>query len=246
VIRATSLRSTRSLLAVAKRLRDELAPLRFARPVAHVYNPLVYAWRPHAEYLRRYGQGTDRVLLVGMNAGYFGMAQTGVPFGDVAMVREWLGIEARVDPAPATHPKRPIEGFDCHRREVSGQRLWGWARARSGTPKRFFARFFVVNYCPLCFLEASGANRTPDKLPAREREPLFVACDRALAAMAASVGARCAVGIGRFAEQRVERVLGATLRCTGAPHPSPANASSGHAFAVEIERALARLGVDAR
>ncbi len=238
------MRSEAALVAAAKRLRDELAPLAFAPPVAHVYNPLAYAWAPHAEYLRRYGRGRHAVLLVGMNAGYYGMTQTGVPFGDVPMVREWLGIEARVERPAAMHPKRPIEGFGCRRREVSGQRFWGWARERCGTPERFFARFFVVNYCPLCFLEASGANRTPDKLPLRERVPLFEACDRALAATAAAVGARCAVGIGRFAERCVGRVLGARLACAAAPHPSPANAASGHAFAVEMERTLARLGVD--
>jgi single-strand selective monofunctional uracil DNA glycosylase len=236
--------SARTLLATAKRLRDDLAPLRFAPPVAHVYNPLLYAWSAHGEYLRRYGEGTHRVLLVGMNAGYFGMAQTGVPFGDVPMVRDWLGIEARIERPSAMHPKRPIEGFACRRREVSGQRFWSWARARSATPRRFFATFFVVNYCPLCFLEASGANRTPDRLPMHEREPLFEACDRALAATAAAVRAQCVVGIGRFAERRVERVLGATLACATAPHPSPANASSGHAFAAELERALSRLGVE--
>lgn len=239
------MRGEAALVAAAKRLRDDLAPLAFAPPVAHVYNPLAYAWAPHAEYLRRYGSGRHAVLLVGMNAGYYGMTQTGIPFGDVPMVREWLGIDARVERPAAMHPKRPIEGFGCRRREVSGQRFWGWARERCGTPERFFARFFVVNYCPLCFLEASGANRTPDKLPLRERAPLFEACDRALAATAAAVGARCAVGIGRFAERRVERVLGTRLACAGAPHPSPANAASGHAFAAEMERTLARLGVDA-
>ena len=235
--------SAAPLVRIAARLRGDLAPLAFAPPVAHVYNPLVYAWKPHAEYLRRYGGGAHPVLLVGMNAGYFGMAQTGVPFGDVPMVRDWLRLEASVDRPAEMHPKRPIEGFACRRREVSGQRFWGWARERCGTPQRFFARFFVVNYCPLCFLEASGTNRTPDRLPANEREPLFAACDRALAATASAVGARCAIGIGRFAEARVERVLGATLRCAATPHPSPANAASGHAFAVEIERTLARIDV---
>ena len=183
-----------------------------------------------------------------MNAGYFGMTQTGIPFGDVPMVRDWLGISAPVRAPATSHPRRPITGFDCSRREVSGQRFWGWARDRFGTPARFFARFFVVNYCPLCFLEESGANRTPDRLPADERGALFAACDRALAATAAAVRARYAIGLGRFAEQRAEQVLGTACTCAGVPHPSPANAASGHRFGDEMDAALARLGacVDAR
>ena len=232
-----------SLVGIAKRLKDDLALLRFGPPVNHVYNPLTYAWAPHVEYLRRYGAGEHAVLIVGMNAGYFGMAQTGIPFGDVPMVRDWLAIRAPVRRPRVMHPTRPIDGFDCARREVSGQRLWGWARDRYRTPGRFFARFFVLNYCPLCFLEASGANRTPDKLPPDERAPLFAACDNALRGAALALNARYAIGLGRFAERRVEKVLGESLACSAAPHPSPANARPGRDFAHEMDRALAALGV---
>ncbi len=231
-----------SLVAIAKRLRDDVARLRFGPPVHHVYNPLDYAWAPHVLYLRRYGAGVRPVLIVGMNAGYFGMAQTGVPFGDVPMVRDFLAIEAPVRQPHRMHPTRPIEGFACRRREMSGQRLWGWARDRHRTPERFFARFFVVNYCPLCFLEASGRNRTPDQLPATECRPLFSVCDAALAATAVALGARYAIGLGRFAEHRAEIVLGDSLVCGGAPHPSPANARSGGRFAAEMEGTLRALG----
>ena len=78
------------LVDIARRLRDDVDRLEFAPPVAVVYNPLDYAWKPHRAYLERYGQGHPQVLLLGMNPGPFGMAQTGVPFGDVAMVRGWL------------------------------------------------------------------------------------------------------------------------------------------------------------
>ena len=161
------------LTVIAKRLQKQVEALRFAPPVAFVYAPLDYAWAPHRLYLERYGTGHPHVLLVGMNPGPFGMAQTGVPLGDVQMVRDWLHIEAQVKPPATCHPKRPVAGFQCHRREVSGQRLWGWARGRFGTPERFFERFFVANYCPLCFVEDSARNRTPDKLPRGERDPLF-------------------------------------------------------------------------
>ena len=35
-----------------------------------------------------------RVVFLGMNPGPFGMAQVGVPFGEVAAVRDWLRIDA--------------------------------------------------------------------------------------------------------------------------------------------------------
>ena len=163
----------RRLLLATTRLRKQVTGLRFAKPVTHVYNPLAYAAEPYVRYLKRYGGTRKRVVFLGMNPGPFGMAQTGVPFGEVAHVRDWLGIEGPVGKPPAEHPRRPIEGFDCTRSEVSGQRLWGAIAGHYGTPGRFFARHFVANYCPLVFMESTGRNRTPDKLPARERDGLL-------------------------------------------------------------------------
>ncbi|MGB0213218.1 MAG: single-stranded DNA-binding protein, partial [Algiphilus sp.] len=135
-----------SLTAISRTLADAVDRLSFAAPVTHVYNPLDYAREPHEQYLQRFGDGTREVLLVGMNPGPFGMAQTGVPFGEIALVRDWMGISGDVKQPADPHPRRPIQGFDCRRAEVSGARLWGWARERFGTPERFFARFFVANY----------------------------------------------------------------------------------------------------
>jgi len=115
-------------------LCSALEPLAFGAPVTHVYNPLAYARAPHDAYLARYGATPKRVVYLGMNPGPFGMAQTGVPFGEVALVRDWLGIQAAVDKPVPEHPKRPIEGFACVRSEVSGARLWGALKQRYGTP----------------------------------------------------------------------------------------------------------------
>ena len=96
-----------------------------------------------------------------MNPGPFGMAQTGIPFGDVTMVRDFLGIDGAVGRPEREHPKRRVEGMACARSEVSGTRLWGWARDEFGTAEHFFGRFFVANYCPLVFMEASARNLDP-------------------------------------------------------------------------------------
>lgn len=232
------------LVAIARHLRSDVSRLKFAAPVAYVYNPLVYAWKPHRAYLERYGRGRPRVILLGMNPGPFGMAQTGVPFGDVGMVRGWLGIEAPVGRPAREHPKRPVAGFRCARGEVSGQRLWGWARDNFATPQRFFERFFVVNYCPLAFIEASGRNCTPDKLQRAEQAALFVACDRALRRTVRRLRPEHVVGVGRFAADRAAAALkGSGIKLGVIPHPSPASPAANRGWAAQATRALAELGI---
>ncbi len=224
-----------------------MADLTFAAPVTHVLNPLVYARRPHELYLDRAAPGGADVLLLGMNPGPWGMAQTGVPFGDVGMVRDWLGIEARVDVPEGEHPARPIRGFACPRSEVSGTRLWSWAKTSFGEADAFFRRFFVWNYCPLAFLEASGRNRTPDKLPAAEREPLFRACDRALVRVVDELSPTLVVGVGTFAEKRAKAALSGTCadsRIGRVLHPSPASPLANRGWAAAMTKGLAALGVD--
>jgi single-strand selective monofunctional uracil DNA glycosylase len=158
---------------IIDQLVERLALLEFRSPIHYVYNPLEYARLPHIAYWRRYFQPHVEVMLLGMNPGPWGMAQTGVPFGDVTTVAQWLGIHEPVGAPARQHPKRPVRGFDCPRAEISGQRVWGWARQRFGTPQRFFKRFWVGNYCPLVFMEESGRNRTPDKLPRRRKNAAF-------------------------------------------------------------------------
>jgi len=234
-----------TLVRVAADLRHAVDALTFGAPVTHVYNPLDYARRSHDRYLEMWGSPLRDVLLVGMNPGPFGMAQTGVPFGEVALVREWLRIDGPVDRPAREHPRRPVEGFACGRSEVSGRRLWGWARGRFGTPERFFERFFVWNYCPLLFLERSGRNRTPDKLPVAEQAPLFAACDHALEQVVARLRPRFVVGIGRFAEARVRTVVGGhDVAVGGVLHPSPASPKANRGWAREAERQLTRLGIE--
>jgi single-strand selective monofunctional uracil DNA glycosylase len=232
------------LVRITRELAQRVDAMRFAGAVTHVYNPLVYARAPHESYLRRYGNGHKRAVLLGMNPGPFGMAQTGVPFGDVAAVRDWLGIQAAVLRPPHEHPKRPVLGFDCPRCEISGTRLWGWARERFGTAERFFSDFFVINYCPLVFMEDSGKNRTPDKLSAGEREALFAACDDALRAMIDELRPEHVIGVGAFAEQRARSALaGHGVRIATVLHPSPASPRANTGWAPIVEQQLRASGV---
>jgi single-strand selective monofunctional uracil DNA glycosylase len=229
---------------IALQLRHELRKQKFGPPVAYIYNPLEFAWTPHAEYLRRFGRGRREILLLGMNPGPWGMVQTGVPFGDVKIVSGWLGITGNVAPPDAVHPKRPVQGFSCRRSEISGSRLWGWARHTFETPDRFFERFFVVNYCPLCFFEADGKNRTPDRLPSTERERLFAVCDEAVRAVADCMKPKLVIGIGNFAESRAREALaGNPVIIARATHPSGANPRASRDWGGQMNATLRDLGV---
>jgi single-strand selective monofunctional uracil DNA glycosylase len=225
-------------------LLEDLRPLRFTPPVAYVYNPLEYAKEAYELYLRRYADSPKDNVLLGMNPGPWGMAQTGVPFGEVTAVRDWLGIEAPIGQPGSVHPKRPVEGFACSRSEVSGRRLWGWARDTFNTPERFFSRFFVANYCPLLFIEDSGRNRTPNNLRAAERKPLLAACDRALRRTVEWIRPHYVVGIGQFAADRARDVLsGRNMTIGRITHPSPANPKANRGWNSLIMQELSGLGI---
>lgn len=235
-----------SLVSISRELARRAGELTFVAPVSHVYNPLDYAREPHERYLKRWGKAPKRALLLGMNPGPFGMAQTGVPFGDVASVRDFLGVTGKVGRPALEHPKRPVLGFDCPRGEVSGQRLWGFARDRFGSPEEFFERFFVVNYCPLAFMEASGANRTPDKLPKAEQQPLFAACDAALAKTVSELEPEAVIGVGGFATARAKLALpGFKGVVATISHPSPASPKANRGWAKLVENELAEHGLAA-
>ncbi len=235
--------AVRKAIAAAKKLRAAVDELEFSAPVTHVYNPLDYAWKAHEAYLRKLNPDGVRVLFVGMNPGPWGMAQTGVPFGEVAAVRDWLGIEMQVSPPEDENPKRPIEGFACQRSEVSGRRLWGLFQDRFCTSEAFFREHFVANYCPLVFMEASGKNRTPDKLPAAERVPLVEACDVGLKSLLKALDPTWAVGVGRYAEQCLRRVAADQVQVTSILHPSPASPAANRGWSEAAKGQLATAGV---
>jgi single-strand selective monofunctional uracil DNA glycosylase len=231
------------LIAAVQKLSGEVGRMSFSPPASHVYNPLEYAWAAHEQYLRRFGKGEKRVVFLGMNPGPFGMAQCGVPFGEIAAVRDWLGILAPIGKPARENPKRPIEGFACARSEVSGRRLWGLFRERFGTAEAFFAEHFVANYCPLAFFDG-GRNLTPDKLPARETEPLYAACDEHLRALVEALEPEWLVGVGGFAGERAAAALqGSRTRIGRILHPSPASPAANRDWAGTASRQMVEQGI---
>ena len=231
------------LIAAARALASSVDALRFSAPVTHVYNPLDYAWPAHEEYLRRFAGSRKRILFVGMNPGPFGMVQTGIPFGEVPSVRDWMEIHAPIGHPPREHPKRPVLGFACPRCEISGQRLWGLFAKRFGAARDFFQEHFVVNYCPLAFLEGSGRNLTPDKLWKAESEQLFAACDAHLRRVIQILQPEWIVGVGGFALERIRHVHTGTLpRVTTILHPSPASPAANRNWAELATRQLEECG----
>jgi len=232
------------VIEAARGLRTAVDRLKFKPPVTHVYNPLDYAWCAHEAYLRRYANGRKRVVFLGMNPGPFGMAQTGVPFGEITAVRDWMKIEMPVGRPGREHSKRPVEGFACQRSEVSGRRLWGLFAGRSGAAEEFFAGHFVANYCPLAFFDRAGRNLTPDKLSTLQAAALFAACDHHLRRVTGILQPEWLIGVGDFAAKRARQVMaGTTLKIGRILHPSPASPAANKDWAGTATAQLKALGV---
>lgn len=235
-----------TLIDAADELRKGLHPLTFPEPVSHTYNPLEYAWERHCDYLTRFGSGPKRVLMLGMNPGPYGMAQTGVPFGEIPAVRDWMGISGPVGKPDPEHPKRPITGFACERSEVSGRRLWGLFAETYPEPEDFFAEHFVANYCPLVWMKDTGANLTPDKIPADSMTPVNELCLSHLCTVIELLDPQYLIGVGAYAEKQLalaaaevdsSATLGKIL------HPSPASPAANKDWAGTATRQLHELGV---
>ena len=229
-------------------LRDEIAEiaeidkLSFESPVSYVYNPLNYAWDGVMKYAALLPERA-RVIFLGMNPGPWGMSQTGIPFGEVEAVRNFLGIrEISITSPERMHPSYPVRGLECSRSEVSGKRLWGLFRERFGNSGAFFREHAVLNYCPLMFLSESAGrarNLTPDKLAKTDRERLFRVCDEFLRRVVEALEAECVVGVGSFAAKRAQEALcGLEVKVARVLHPSPASPASNHDWSGKVTRQL--------
>jgi len=223
----------------AKKLSNNVDTLSFSDPTKFVYNPLSYAWQIHQNYLELAGEKKKKTVFLGMNPGPYGMAQTGVPFGEISLVRDWMGLRGRVKKPIPEHPKRPVYGLSCPKSEVSGRRLWGLFSEKFPNPKDFFQDHFVLNYCPLVFMEESGRNRTPDKLPFEEKKPLEEMCDSHLREIVEIMEPEWLIGVGGFAKKRAEEALkGMEIEIGIILHPSPASPAANRGWAAVATKQL--------
>ena len=122
--------------------------------------------------------------------------------------------------------------------------MWGAIAQHYGDPPNFFAEHFIANYCPLIFMEAGGRNITPDKLPQKERDPLFEACDAFLLRLTRILEPQWVVGVGRFAAIRASEVLREKSVLVGQIlHPSPANPRANRDWQGEVRQQLNNQGI---
>jgi len=236
---------SKALIEAARVQADRLRPLSFSK-AAYVYLPTDYARVPHETYLKRFGKGKKRVMMLGMNPGPYGMAQTGVPFGEVEAVRGWMGITGKVAKPEPEYPKRPVDGFDCVRSEVSGRRLWGLFSEKYPNADDFFAEHFVANYCPLVWMSETGANITPDKLPKEQMEPVEAACQEHLGKVIAALKPEFLIGVGAYAEGKLKEAaerMGYEAKLGKILHPSPASPAANRGWAAAAEKQLRAIGV---
>ncbi|MDR2863660.1 MAG: single-stranded DNA-binding protein [Puniceicoccales bacterium] len=235
-----------TLINETRDLSAKLGQMSFSAPVAYVYSPLDYARSVHEEYLVRYADSPKKVIFLGMNPGPFGMAQTGVPFGEVDAVRDFLGLFGLVGKPLREHPGKPVEGFGCGRSEVSGRRLWGLFAKRFGSASAFFEKHYVHNFCPLLFLEDTklGKNLTPEQLRTDELRQVNLLCDAFLRRLAVVLRPEVVVGVGGFAEKRAAEALsGMPIRVCKILHPSPASPAANKDWEGAATRALLESGI---
>lgn len=238
-----------NLLDFYQNLCNAVDALRFTWPVEFVYNPLRYAWDGFNQYCGMYSHGQKRVVFLGMNPGPWGMAQTGIPFGEVNSVRNFLRINSITVNRPENpHYKYPVKGLECAKSEVSGKRLWGLFSQRFGTAENFFREHFVLNYCPLLFIARNDKggfrNYTPDRIRQDESALLFELCDMCLIKAIEILEPQYVVGIGNFAYRQAKKALiGMNISVSKILHPSPASPSANKNWAEKATEQLKVSGV---
>ncbi|XP_043254981.1 single-strand selective monofunctional uracil DNA glycosylase [Colletes gigas] len=212
------------LLSLESNLASELRKIKFGLPVKYVYSPLEYAYDTHKMYVKAYCCTAKKILFLGMNPGPWGMSQTGVPFGEIKMVRDWLKICGPVGKPDKEQPDRKITGFQCTRTEISGKRLWGLFQKLCGKPEKFFEHAYLHNYCPIALMDTKGRNITPAEIKGPEQINLQSSCDNALADAIRLLKVEILIGIGGYAEKRALRVVQSHnlhVKVLCLPHPSP-------------------------
>ena len=184
--------------------------------------------------------------MLGMNPGPFGMAQTGVPFGDVAMVRDFVGITGRVGKAAARASAAAGDGLRLpplggERHAVLGLGARPFRDARSGSSTAPSSRTGARS----CSWRSRARNRPPDKLRAGERAQLFAACDDALVAdRGGARGRRSSSASAASPSSARETALGGDVEIGRILHPSPASPAANANWAGLVDAELRALGFE--
>lgn len=213
-------------LTLVDELNVHLEHIKIPKKVQVVYNPTIYARHTFEMYVRNYCNTPKHIMFFGMNPGPWGMSQTGVPFGEIQSVRDWLRIKGPVGKPPTEIEPRPVMGFECTRAEISGQRFWGLFKSLCGTPENFFESSFVYNYLPQQWMTNTGCNVTPDDFKISEVEELYSICDATLSKVLELYQVEKIVAVGRFCETRAKKTLkkyspSRPIQILYLPHPSP-------------------------
>ena len=237
----------REFWTMEKSLAEELGKVDFAdSKVKYILNPLEYCEEPHLQYLEKYLTGPKTVLFLGLNPGPWGMGQTGVPFGAVTPCQTFLNISGEVSSPACCPPKVKILGFNSTRREVSGERFWGFVQSKWSTAENFFENCFVQNYCPLVLTTETGRNITPAELRSDCKAVVMSHCDSALVRSLALLQTTQVVAIGRFVYDRVKKAVkqhDLKISLSFLTHPSPANPAANQGWARAAELSLNKLNI---
>jgi len=234
-------------LKIEQELSKNLLHIEYSETkVKYISNPVEHAKEPHTSFLEKYLNGGKSILFLGMNPGPWGMCQTGVPFGEVQTCKNWLKICGNVTQPKNYHPKRPIEGFGCKRREVSGERFWRFFEMKCKTPDVFFKDCFVYNHCPLAFMTETGKNITPPQIGADKRALINNLCDNALVDVIKLLGVSSVIGVGKFAEKRaneIKKKFNLDISVFFLLHPSPASPAANKGWSDIAEVSLRQMNI---
>ncbi|MGD6730174.1 MAG: uracil-DNA glycosylase family protein [Pleomorphochaeta sp.] len=208
----------------------------------YIYNPLNYASLMFEAYIKEYVTSPTKYLFLGMNPGPFGMAQTGIPFGEVNAVKNYLKLDYPISSPGDEHPNRKVEGLNIKRSEISGLRLWDLIETHFKDPKDMRGKIYIANYCPLLFLSPvkTAKNITPDKLSKETRALLYETCDKYLFDTIDLLKCEKLIGIGKFAQQKLKNDK---IPYYSILHPSPASPLANKGWKEKTEQKLIEIGV---
>ncbi|XP_049285272.1 single-strand selective monofunctional uracil DNA glycosylase [Anopheles funestus] len=211
---------------IEQELSAALRKVTLPSDVAACYDPIEYASEIHCAYLQRFLDGPKPILFLGMNPGPWGMCQTGVPFGYVPAVRDWMGLRGTVTKPKPELAARPVEGLACTREEQSGKRWWGLYEELCGTSDGFFRSCFVYNLCPLAFFHQTGRNITPSELKGKAKGEIQSISEQYLAIALTLLKPKIVISVGRYTEDRIKSLtkqnkIDPTIATYCMPHPSP-------------------------